>query len=532
MKRTSQRGTLAVVLHAHLPWVLEEASLSPNSPISFEEAWLHEALWECYLPLAALLERVQSLREANPNVDGGERTPFLLLSLSPTLLAMLKSPVLDARFDLYVQGVRAQLAERRKAGAYLSAVAAHEARLESSYAYWQKNHRDLLAALLRLRDRGAIELGTTAATHGFLPGLLTAAGARAQIRIGLRYFREVTGRHASFFWLPECGYHPKLLPLLADSGASSTVLDTHALELGEPRPQHGALQPVFANEPFAFFGRHRELCSAVWSREVGYPGAAVYRDFHARPSEATPFELAFKPYAVTGQGVKVPYEAAVAEHHAARDAVDFLRKAALVLEASEAPRPIATVAFDAELFGHWWWEGPQFLAALLEAAVRKDSAVGLDTPTSYLATDPQLALSNPATSTWGRGGFSEVWSHPRVSHALRLVHRAERMMLQVDALVRDRPRTETQRRARLLAIRDLFLLQSSDLLFMLRTGQSQRFATARVQTLAARLDTLFEVALRERESASDGNAVAALEPQISLFAELEEDAFADTFDPF
>ncbi len=532
MRKPSQRGSLAVVLHAHLPWVLEEASLNANAPMSFEEAWLHEALWECYLPLAALLERVQSLREANPVVDGDERTPFLLLSLSPTLLAMLKSPLLGARFERYVQGVRAQLEQERSKGVFLSAVAAHEARLEASFTYWQKNHRDLLAVFLRLRDRGALELGTTAATHGFLPGLLTAAGARAQIRLGLRYFREVTGRHSSFFWLPECGYHPKLLPLLADSGASATILDTHALELGEPRPQHGSLQPVFADEPFAFFGRHRELCSAVWSREVGYPAAAVYRDFHARLSEGTPYELAFKPYAVTGQGVKLPYEAAVAEHRAARDAVDFLRRAAVVLEASEAPRPIATVAFDAELFGHWWWEGPQFLAALLENAARKDSAVGLDTPTSYLARDPQLALSLPASSTWGRGGFSEVWSHPLVSHALRLVHRAERMMLQVDAVVRDRPRTETQRRARLLAIRDLFLLQSSDLLFMLRTGQSHRFAAARVQLLAARLDQLFEVALRDREVAADRATVAALEPQIALFAELEEDAFADTFDPF
>ena len=67
---------------------------------------------------------------------------------------------------------------------------------------------------------------------------------------------------------------------------------------------------------------------------------------------------------------------------------------------------------------------------------------------------------------------------------------------------------------------------------MLRTGQSHRFAAARVQLLAARLDQLFEVALREREAAADRATVAALEPQISLFAELEEDAFADTFDPF
>jgi predicted glycosyl hydrolase (DUF1957 family) len=118
-----------------------------------------------------------------------------------------------------------------------------------------------------------------------------------------------------------------------------------------------------------------------------------------------------------------------------------------------------------------------------------------------------------------------------VSHALRLVHRAERRVLAVDVTVRDQPRTEVQRAARLLAIRALLELQSSDLLFMLRTGQASDYAEARVRALASTLDTLCEVALRPREEPGDRDVVSRHERRAPLFVELEEDALADCFDP-
>jgi 1,4-alpha-glucan branching enzyme len=510
---------LAIVLHAHLPWVL---GVPPSAPISFEEAWLHEAIWESYVPLLRVLE---SWADA-----GGAAA--LTLSLSPTLLAMLASESLGPRFAEYAEGARAHFARARRAHPeWVPAIADHEARLEDAVAAVAQGGGRLLAPFVALAERRVIELGTTAATHAHLPSLLTAASARAQIRVGLRYFRELTGRHARFFWLPECGFAPRLAPLLVDSGAECTVLDTHAIELAEPRSTAGTFSPVVAHEPFAYFARDRELCRAVWSSEVGYPGASEYRDFHAVASRGTPFELALKPLRVTGDGPKSPYDPRLAHARADRDAADFLSRVdrALAAAPSSAREPVATVAFDAELFGHWWWEGPRFLEQVLRGASGRPWK--LATPTGLLDADTELVLTQPATSSWGRGGFSEVWSHPRVSHALRLVHRAERRVLAVDVTVRDQPRTEVQRAARLLAIRALLELQSSDLLFMLRTGQAADYAESRVRELAATLDVLCEVALRPREEPGDRGIVATYERRPALFLELEEDALADCFDP-
>jgi 1,4-alpha-glucan branching enzyme len=505
---------LAIVLHAHLPWVL---GIPGDSPISFEEAWLHEAIWESYVPLLRTLESLPA------SAAGG---PALTLSLSPTLLAMLSSASLGPRFALYVDGVRAHLARARADHPdWAPAIADHEARLDDAAAVVGRGGGRLVAPFVALAERRVIELGTTAATHAHLPSLVTASSVRAQIRLGLRYFRELTGRHARFFWLPECGFAPRLAPLLVDSGAECTVLDTHAVELAEPRSAAGTFSPVFAHEPFAYFARDRELCRAIWSSEVGYPGAPEYRDFHAAPSRGSPFELALKPLRVTGDGPKSPYAPALARARADRDAADFLSRVDRALDAapSAAHDPVATVAFDAELFGHWWWEGPRFLEQVLLGA--GDRRWRLATPTGLLDADAELVLAQPATSSWGRGGFSEVWSHPRVSHALRLVHRAERRVLAVDVTVRDQPRTEVQRAARLLA------LQSSDLLFMLRTGQASDYAEARVRALASTLDTLCEVALRPREEPGDRDVVSRHERRAPLFVELEEDALADCFDP-
>lgn len=514
---------LAIVLHAHLPWVL---GVPREAPISFEEAWLHEAIWESYVPLLRALESLARDEAA------GFAGAALTLSLSPTLLAMLASESLGPRFATYADGVRAHFARARaQHPEWGAAIADHEARLDDAAALLARGGGKLLAPFVALAERRVIDLGTTAATHAHLPSLLTAGSARAQIRVGLRYFRELTGRHARFFWLPECGFAPRLGPLLVDSGAECTVLDTHAVELAEPRSAAGTFAPVFADEPFAYFARDRELCRAIWSSEVGYPGASEYRDFHAVPRRESPLELALKPHRVTGTGPKASYDPSLARSRADRDAEDFLGRVdrALASAPSAAPNPVATVAFDAELFGHWWWEGPRFLEQVLRGA--RGRAWQLATPTGLLDADAELVLAHPAASSWGRGGFSEVWSHPRVSHALRLVHRAERRVLAVDATVRDRPRTEVQRAARLLAIRVLFELQSSDLLFMLRTGQAAEYAEARVRSLATTLDALSEVALRPREQPADAEVVATHARRPALFAELEEDALADCFDP-
>ncbi len=513
--------TVSFVLHAHLPWV--QAS---GGEISLEEAWLYEAMWECYLPLCALCEEL---------AQNGPEAPVLTLSLSPTLLAMLSSAQHRRRFERYADELAAALERARAQRPELEpAVSDHLARLNASRATFERVGRDLTGALVALHRQRVIELGTTAATHAFLPGLLSDAAARAQLRMGARYFQRVTREHARTLWLPECGYDERLEQTLVDSGAFATVLASHGLTLARPRPPFGTDTPLLADQPFAFFARADHPCSRIWSPDHGYPAHPSYREFYRRaPLEqaGSALDHALKPFSVTSAGPdKEPYlplraRATVKEH-----ARDFLRSLRAHFAGSRADEPICVLAFDAELFGHWWWEGPQFLAAVLADA----PAAGLSPRAlvGYLERDPVLPVGRPASSSWGRGGYSDVWTHPSSAHALRLCHRAERRVLSVDALVRDTPRSEVQRRARLLAIRELFLLQASDWPFMLRSGEFAGFAERRLNEHASLVDELANIAERGQELPGDKPRIHTLEAQRALFAELDEDAWADAFDPW
>lgn len=513
-------ASFSFVLHAHLPWVRAE-----GASISLEEGWLYEAMWQSYLPLLEVFTR---LGETRPE------SPLCTLSLSPPLLSMLGDPHHRQRFRRYADELGETLgraAEREPQHA--AAIGDHQARLAQSVAAFERLRGDLLAGFVDLEARHVIELATTAASHAFLPGLISEAGVRAQIRMGLRYFHALTKRHARVFWLPECGYDERLENAITESGALATVLASHGLDLARPRPPFSTHTPILGSQPFAFFGRAAELVDRIWSREHGYPADPSYREFHhPLDSESTSaVGRALKPFRVTGKtNAKEPYQPELAALTAKQHAADFLGHTSRWLERRDVPHPIAVLAFDAELFGHWWWEGPAFLEAVLSGA--KAETLTACSLTSYLERDPALPVARPATSTWGRGGYADSWAHPTSSHAARLAHRGERRVLAIDALVRDTPRSETQRRARLWAIRELFLLQASDYAFMLRSGEFAAFAQKKLLEHASRLDELCTIAERPKEADGDKARVHTLVTAQPFFSELDEDAWADAFDPW
>ncbi|HSN99076.1 MAG TPA: hypothetical protein VLS89_12355, partial [Candidatus Nanopelagicales bacterium] len=256
---------VALVLHAHLPYVRH-----PEHPRSLEERWLFEALWESYLPLLDILDRL---------AGAGVRAP-LTLSISPPLAAMLRDPLLGRRFERHLDRVEA-LAGRAAAhlagGAFAPALAFHRRRLEEARATWAACRGDLLGAFRRQAAAGHIELITTAATHAFLPGLLpTPASIRAQIRLGRRGFGALLhgdpGAGPQGFWLPECGFDPRLDQELGSGGVRFTVLDAHAFELASPRPEEGAAVPIVTPGGVVCFARDPGSAREVWSRDRGYPG--------------------------------------------------------------------------------------------------------------------------------------------------------------------------------------------------------------------------------------------------------------------
>ncbi|HLM76044.1 MAG TPA: DUF1957 domain-containing protein, partial [Polyangiaceae bacterium] len=254
-------GFVAIVLHAHLPYVRH-----PEHARSIEERWLYEALWECYLPLLGALGRL-----ANDGMRG-----LLTLSISPPLASMLRDDLLGRRFEDHLDRTAA-LVERllvRAAGPYEAALRVHRDRLAEARELWDRAGGDVLTAFVRHASEGTIELLTTAASHAYLPGLAPAspASVRAQIRLGLRSFEALTGVRPAGLWLPECAFEPGLDRDLAGAGALFTILDGHGIELARPRPPRGLFAPILSPRGVAYAGRDPNASRDVWSRASGYPG--------------------------------------------------------------------------------------------------------------------------------------------------------------------------------------------------------------------------------------------------------------------
>ena len=532
-------GHVALVLHAHLPYVRH-----PEHERPLEERWLHEALWESYLPLVDLLDRLA--------VEGVGVA--LTLSISPPLAAMLADELLRARFGAHLErlgNLAAHLAERDLvAPDARPALAFYQRRLAAVRTLWDRLRGDVLAALRAHARAGRLELLTSTATHAYLPGLLSSpASIRAQLRLGLRGFEAITGVRPRGLWLPECAYAPRLGPDLAAAGVRFTILDAHGLSLAEPRPPCGVLAPVLSPSRVAFFARDPDAARDVWSRQSGYPGDPWYREFYRDVGfdlpesellgdlgpHGTRLMTGLKLHRITGPGAhKEAYDPEAAAARARAHARHFVETRADVAReaAARCPEPILVAPFDAELFGHWWFEGPIFLEHVLRELDASARAGGLAATTlgGYLERFPEATVAEPAASSWGEGGFGEVWAGPEAAQLWRHVHHAERRVR--DAVERRRYAGGLSGRAVDQAIRELMLLEASDWAFMMRRGEMTEYAEARVRAHAHRAGRLAEIALAETPTMDDLAWVHAVCDRDRFLAELSGESIRDAFDPW
>ena len=264
-------GYLALVLHAHLPYVRH-----PEYEEFLEEDWLFEAITETYLPLLQVLWRM---------VDEG--VPFqLTMSLTPTLCSMLRDPLLQDRYVRYIERAielaKSEL-ERTRGDSRLQELARMylERFITCRNLFVDGWRRDLITPFAQLQERGVLEIITCAATHGFLPLMANFPEAmRAQILIARDHYRETFGRDPVGIWLPECGYVPGLEDILQEANIRWFIMDAHGLMFGNPRPRYAIYAPVFTPSGVAAFARDRDSSRQVWSAQEGYPGDPAYRDFY------------------------------------------------------------------------------------------------------------------------------------------------------------------------------------------------------------------------------------------------------------
>jgi len=486
---------LALVLHAHLPFVRH-----PEHEHFLEEDWLFEAISETYIPLLVMMQGLVR--------DG---IPFkLTMSITPTLCAMLRDPLLQERYVRHVDSL-IELSNRELVRNFK-----HE-QLRPLAEFYLEHFResrrlfvdvwrcDLLAQFRGLREQGALEIIASAATHGLLPIIQQQSreAVRAQVLIGRDEYRENFEADPSGFWLPECAYAPGLETLLQEANVRWTILDAHGVMFGEPRPHRAIYAPYFTSAGPAVFGRDRESSRQVWSAQEGYPGDPVYRDFYRDIGFDLPLEqldlvthgvrkfVGIKYHRITGgTGEKEFYDRATAEKTADEHAAHYLEQRRQQISELRAQdfEPVVVVPFDAELFGHWWFEGPRFLDSFIRKAQAQQD-LQLTTPSEYLAAHPTQQTIQPATSTWGEKGHLDVWIDRSNSWIYPPLHLAARKMSEVARAHQNDTTPLAERTLKQLA-RELLLAQASDWAFLMKTGTAREYAAKRTIDHLTRFDRL------------------------------------------
>ncbi len=524
------RGYLAIILHAHLPFVRH-----PEDPTVMEESWLHEAITGTYLPLLQVFEGLVA--------DG---VPFrVTVSLSAPLICMLTDDLLKVRYathlDRLIELAEKELERTRQEPHYQRLARMYLDRFHSLRNTWRAHQGNLVSAFRRLQEAGRVEVITSTATHAFFPLLdRNWAALRAQVHVAADLYEDHFGRRPRGMWLGECGYVPGCDELLREAAVRYFVVDTHGFLFADPPPVFGVHAPVYCPTGVAAFGRDSESSQQVWSAKEGYPGDPIYRDFYRdigfdlpldyvgkylRPENVRGY-TGFKYHAITHDKLhdKWVYDPDQARARVGQHAAHFRANRARQLEAlaggMDRP-PIVVSPYDAELFGHWWYEGPLFLNDLFRQLHYDQDVVEPLTPGDYLDRHPTNQVVTPSLSSWGLRGYGEYWCNESNAWVYRHLHvAAERMV----ALARRRPNAQgLERRALDQAARELLLMQSSDWPFIMTTGSTVAYATRRVNEHVAAFTRLYEDLEAGR---TDERFLAGLEARDNIFPNVDYRLYA------
>lgn len=493
------QGYLALVLHAHLPYVRH-----PEHEFFLEEKWFNEALTECYIPLLQVFEKLMA--------DGVDFR--LTMSITPPLMSMLTDELLQERYSRHITKL-IELAEKeiertKNEPAFQQiAVMYRDLFYRVSRTFHEGCGRSLLTAFKNFQDRGRLEIITSGATHGYFPLLgIERQSIHAQVKTAVDLYAKQMGRPPAGIWLPECGFAPGDDEILKEYGIKYFFCDTHGIRHADVRPKYGVFAPVYCPSGVAAFGRDMETSKQVWSTNEGYPGDFDYREFYRDIGFDLDFDYVkpyihpdgirvhtgLKYYRITGKSNhKEPYDPGRAFAKAAVHAGNFMfnrEKQIAHLAGLMDRKPLVVSPYDAELFGHWWFEGPAWLDMLIRKIACEQDTIQLITPSEYLRQYPVNQVTMPSMSSWGYKGYNEVWLEDSNAWIYRHLHKAaERMTELADAY----PGAGGDlRRALNQAARELLLAQSSDWAFIMKTGTMVDYAVKRTKLHLYRFNKLYE----------------------------------------
>lgn len=525
-------GYLSIVLHAHLPYVRH-----PEYDEFLEEDWFFEAITETYIPLLDVFEGLK-----NDGVDFR-----VTMTMTPPLCEMLSDALLKARYIRRLDRLT-QLAEKEVARTAHADNDFHEAACmylakfnRTRELYLDRASGDLVGAFRALQESGHVEVITCPATHAFLPNLSTPQGVRAQLEIAVRNYTKHFGVAPRGIWLAECAYFEGLEEYLAEVGIKYFFVDTHGILHATPRPKYGVYAPVYCPNGVAVFARDVESSKQVWSAQDGYPGDYYYREFYRdlgfdghydyiRPflhGDGVRRNVGIKYHRITGEVElehKKPYKPSLAREKAAEHAGNFMfnrQEQFKYLHEQLGQKPIIVSPYDAELFGHWWYEGPDFLDFLFRKIAFDQDRIEVTTPSEYLAGHRKNQVVQPVFSSWGDKGYAEVWLNASNDWIYRHLHNAEERMV---ALARRHTRpSAVLRRALNQCARELVLAQASDWAFILTTGTMVSYAEKRTRE---HIFNFLRMADEIERDGIDHQWLQWIETKDNIFSEIDYRVFA------
>ncbi|HBU70345.1 MAG TPA: DUF1957 domain-containing protein [Elusimicrobia bacterium] len=522
------KGYWCLQLHAHLPYVRH-----PEFPDFLEEDWLYEAITETYLPILSMMEKFMD-----------EGVDFrLTMSITPPLAGMLSDSLLQSRYYNKL-GKLIELSEkeiwRTKNQPFYETAQMYDRQLKECRRLWEKYHGNILNGFKNLQDSGKLEIITCCATHGFLPLEVNSPAARAQVRIAAQDYERHFGRRPRGIWLSECAYTPGIDAILKKEGIKFFFLEAHGILYATPRPRFGVFAPVYCPSGVAAFGRDMETAHQVWSADTGYPGDPDYREFYRdlgydleydyiKPylhEDGVRRNIGLKYHRITGKvslSEKQPYNPQWADNKAAMHAGNFLfnrEKQAQYLSEVLGRTPLVVSMYDAELYGHWWFEGPNFLNYLFRKIHYDQNTIKTITPSEYLEKFPKNQVVTPAASSWGDKGYYEVWLNGSNDWIYRHLHKASERMVE---LARENPSADgLRRRALNQAARELILAQSSDWAFIMTTKTMVEYAEKRTREHLSNFTAIFE---QVKRSQIDEGYIGNLEYRNNIFPGIDYAAY-------
>ena len=547
-------GRFMLVLHSHMPYVLSHGK-SPHGT-----DWLFESAVECYLPLLDVLERFR---------QQGIK-PRWTVNITPILAEQLDDPAFQEGFIEYCEEKVAYAHQDRElfeaqGELWMTGLAAMWERWFSKAIIQFKHQcgRSITGSFRSFYEDGLIELITCGATHGYFPLASTDESVQAQVKLAVSSHEKRFGAKPRGIWLPECAYRPGYAwkapagddehvwdrkgveQFLEENGIEYFFVDSHMIRGGEPLGTYWQKFPQLAElfsrskelftppeefrseyehylipEGVTVFARDPQSTVKVWSGDVGYPGNEYYLEFHKQQYPGRHRYWRISPDKAD-LGAKQTYDPWRAHELISAHAEDFVSivKSTLAQYKGQANREGTLVAmYDTELFGHWWWEGPEFL---YEVGVRMaaDEDLRMCSGGDVIDEEPARHMIHLPEGSWGEGGYHNVWLNEDNHWTWEKLYPAQKQMRVLANLGAKGLAKEICEQA----ARELLLAEASDWQFLISTFSAKDYAEARFDDHIERFNQLYEMAIRVHE----GGTLKATEEEFLKDCQVKDAPFPE-----